>query len=496
MTLPRLLGKTFSDFDKLGALDAFKGRRRLIFGGSLLAGAVAWPRNAKAGPPASAEHWLARRITMGATEEELTLADSLGYDAYLEYHLNPAAIDDSALDTILEAYDSLTMTPAELLDLPQNQPPSELIEAAILRSVFSKRQLFERMVEFWTDHFNIDINTGLNRLLKAVDDRDVIRAHALDTFPNLLIASAHSPAMLFYLDNYASVVGNPNENYARELMELHTLGVGGGYTQQDVVELARCLTGWTIYSQNSGANSLTYRYRAIDHDNDEKTVLGNYVAPGGGQADGDAVLNVLAYHPSTAAFISRKLCKWFYAENPPQTLVDAVAATYTSTGGDIKEMLRTLFHAVDPLAAPLKYKRPYHQFVSAMRATGAAVTATSGLRTQLSAAGHHPFSWGPPDGYPDSLDHWVGLLLPRWNFGASLLNGNVVGATVNINPFLAGATTAAQVADRIDDALFGGTMPANQKSRITQYLLPDNPTTQRKRDAVGLAIGAPAFQWY
>lgn len=472
-------------------------RRKLLMslGGALVGALTARP--ARAGPPGSSTHWLVDRITFGRTEAEIAVADSLGFEDYLEYHLNPAAIDDAAMDARLVPYTTLTMQPYQLIGLQGGNVRNELIEAAILRAVFSKRQLFERMVEFWGDHFNIDINNGNDQYYKTIDDRDVIRANALGTFPALLAASAHSPAMLFYLDNITSTAGNPNENYARELLELHTMGVTGGYTQQDVQEVARCFTGWQIWGTTANPQEIrwTFRYNNSQHDQGAKVVLGQAIPANGGQNDGDLVLNILANHASTRQFIARKLCVRFWGDNPPQTLVDAVAATYQSTGGDIKAMLRTLFLTEDWATAPQKYKRPFHNFVSFMRAGGATITTTSALRTQLTGAGQLPFSWSPPDGYPETLDAWVGLILPRWNFGASVMNLNVSGVAVDINVLLAGLTTAQQVMDRIDQAFFSGGMDPAEKNLILNYLLPNNPSTTKKREAVGLAMSMPSFQW-
>ncbi|QOJ15485.1 MAG: DUF1800 domain-containing protein [Planctomycetia bacterium] len=475
-----------------------RSRRELLTGvGAVLTAMWAGSREARGGPLSNAR-WLAERISFGPTEAEYALADSLGYEGYLEHQLAHTAIDDSALQTRLAGLTTLAMQPYELIGLPGGQVRNELTEAAILRAVYSPRQLYERMVEFWNDHFHTDIAEGINQQLRTIDDREVIRPHALGRFPDMLAASAQSPSMLYYLDNVTSVVGNPNENYPRELLELHTLGVTGGYTQQDVVELARCLTGWTIWNANANPVNVrwTFRYNSATHDNGAKTVLGATIPAGGGINDGLTVLGILMNHPSTAAFIAGKLCRRFYGEAPPQSLIDTVAAAYSSTGGDIKAMLRALFLNMDPQTAPPKYKRPFHLMMSALRQSGAAITTTSSLRTQLQLGGQLPFRWPAPDGYPDTLDAWAGLILPRWNFGASLLNGNISGSSVSINTLLAGANSADLVMARIDAALFGGAMPAAQRERIRQYLLPDPPTDTRKRDAVGLAIAAPEFQWH
>lgn len=467
---------------------------------------TAGERTAKAGPasvsadvdPNALLTKLVRRTTMGVNEAELALAASLGYSGYLEYQLNHTAIpEDPALEAKLAALTTLPMPPATLLGLAsQGTIVSELSEAAVQRAVFSKRQLFERMVEFWTDHFNIDILKELDRALKTVDDREVIRPNALGTFPDLLNASARSPAMLYYLDNTLSTAGNPNENYAREIMELHTMGVDGGYTQQDVEQVTRCFTGWTMWPRSAQATYGTFRFNAAVHDNGQKTVLGNIIPAGGGMQDGITVINILIDHPSTARYLSKKLCSWLLQEDPPQSVVNDVAAAYTATRGDIKAMIRAALKPNVLADAALKYKRPFHHFVSALRALPTTLTTTQTVRSQLNASGHHPFYWGTPDGYPDKLDYWVGLILPRWNFGASLLNGNINGASVNVGTFFNGLTTAQQMVDRIDQALFAGEMSASEKNRIRTYMLPDSPSAQRRQEGIGLAIGSPGFQWY
>jgi hypothetical protein len=279
-------------------------------------------------------------------------------------------------------------------------------------------------------------------------------------------------------------------------MELHTMGADGGYTQQDVEEVTRCFTGWTLWPRSAGATYGTFRFNPSAHDNGQKTVLGNIIPAGGGMQDGITVINILIDYPSTAQYLARKLCSWLLQENPPQSVVNEVAAAYTATRGDIKTMIRAALKPNVLADAEPKYKRPFHHFVSAMRALPTTLTTTQTVRTQLNAAGHHPFYWGTPDGYPDKLDYWVGLILPRWNFGASLLNGNINGASVNVTAFFNGLTTSQQMIDRIDQAIFAGEMPAAEKARIRNYMLPDSPSTQRRQEGIGLAIGSPAFQWF
>lgn len=482
---------------------AMPSRRRLfalMAGAAAAAGAAA---TATAQPaarvkadvdPSSLLEKLIDRITYGVTPAELALAQSLGYQGYLEYHLNHLAINDSEVETRLAPLLTLTQSYSVLDPQTSAFVRNELTEAAIYRAMLSKRQLFERMVEMWTDHFNIDIQIA--ERYKTIDDRAVIRANALGTFPALLSASAQSPAMLYYLNNDVSTASNPNENYARELMELHTLGVNGGYTQQDVQQVALCLTGWTIWPRSSGTTLHgTFRYNNANHNQGTKTVLGTPIPSNGGQQDGLTVLNILTNHPSTARYIAFKMCRHFLGYDVADSIVSRVAAAYTSSGGDIKAMLRVVLAPQHIAAATPKLKRPFHHFIAALRQVGAGVTSTSTLRSRLNEAGNAPFSWNTPDGYPDKLSHWAGNLMVRWNFGASMISG-ISGITIDDATFYAGATTADQMIARIDERLFGNRMNPTDRERIRQFLLPSPPSTTRRREAIGLAVGSPGYQWY
>jgi uncharacterized protein (DUF1800 family) len=440
---------------------------------------------------------LVGRATFGFNESELALATSLGYHGYLEHQLDHTAIEDTALELRMAPLTTLRMTYNELIRIVNRaQIINEMTESALLRAFMSRRQLYERVVEFWTDHFNIDLNTGSGIYLKPIDDREVIRPYALTTFPTLLSASAHSPGMLHFLNNDTSTAGNPNENYARELMELHTMGVNGGYTQHDVVEVARCFTGWTWWYRNSGDVSGSFHFNPAVHDDGEKLVLGNVIPAGGGIEDGLTVLSILAEHPSTARFVAGKLCHKFIGEECSAAVIESVASVYSQSGGDIKAMLRAVF-APNVLAdAPPKFKRPFHHFISAMRALPTTITTTSGLRHLLIGAGQRPYSWASPDGYPDVIDYWGGLIIPRWNFGASLLQNQIVGVTADYTSFLAGLTTAEEAADRINRGLFGGEMARGERDILRDFMLPDPAAFPRQREAIGLAIGSPSFQWH
>jgi uncharacterized protein (DUF1800 family) len=459
-----------------------------------------------------AESWtipelrLARRVTMGINDAEVYRARELGYEGYLEYQLDYAAIDDRAVENeVAQRYYLLASSPYDLQRLNQGSlSRDQLIEATIYRSVYSNRQLYERMVEFWEDHFSVFVDSAGVQVLKSADNRDVIRRHALGFFPEMLRESARSPAMLRYLDNYNSRADGgrrPNENYARELLELHTLGVDGGYTQEDVIEVAHVFTGWSFQTATSRTDYGTFLYRPEYHSTRNKTVLGNTITGRSGQAgmqEGEDVLGILIYHPSTAQYLAQKMSRWLLQYDPPQAVVDSVAQTYTSTAGDIKSMIRTILQPDNLMNAPAKFKRPYHLLVSAVRATNPTVTGSaaflSALRSQTIALGQRPHYWATPDGYPDNVNHWGSLILPRWNFGFALTNNNVSGATVTIADLQ--GRSAQEIADGLDAALFGGEMPPGEKDALIAFLGAGAPPAQRIRDAFGLALASPNFQWY
>jgi uncharacterized protein (DUF1800 family) len=342
------------------------------------------------------------------------------------------------------------------------QPLRELQQAKLLRAVFSEKQLQEVMVDFWFNHFNVFGQKDAARWLLTSYERDVIRPQALGKFKDLLTAVAQSPAMLYYLDNFLSQMeqpapppkfdpdGNPlpqprrpglNENYARELMELHTLGVDGGYTQKDVIELARCFTGWTLGPQ--GARVFTFRPRI--HDRGEKIILGTRISPGGGIEDGLRALDILSKHPSTAKFISRKLCQRFVADEPPAALVDRVAARFTETGGDIRETVRAILTSPEffsPKHYRNKIKSPLDLVASMIRATGASTNGAGLLIQAVARMGAPLYLCQPPTGYDENSAGWLSsaTLLERMNFAVALTGNKINVARVDIARF---ATTEA-----------------------------------------------------
>lgn len=453
---------------------------------------------------------LVGRVTWGATPEEVSACQAMGPTNYIEYHLDHLSIDDFALNTMLadQVYNLLYYSPDALVGQSPTNASNTVIRAMILRGIFSKRQLFERMVEFWNDHFNIwTFDADPVGLLRIPDDRDVIRANALTNFGTILRASAHSPAMLAYLNNDVNTSLAPNENYARELMELHTLGVDGGYTQDDVINVARCFTGWTYYASGSGTDSYRFRFRSDRHAAGDKVVLGQTIVGqtgAAGQQEGEQVLDILINHPSTAKFIAKKLLRRFWGYQPPQAYIDAVAAAHSSSGGDIKAMLRVVLGLVASQVPPPKLKRPLHLLISSIRAAQATVTSHTSfpgsVQTPMVQAGHLPFNWQAPDGYPDSVDYWAGGQLPRWNVGAVLMNGSsgsgYSGLSVNHVPLINGATTPSGIAEQISRTMLNGLMSPADKAAVAGYLGPTNPSVTKIREGIGLALASPSFQWF
>lgn len=453
---------------------------------------------------AATESWtrsplrLARRITFGLTPAETQRALKLGYKAYLEYQLNYAALDDSAIEAVVAAnWPMVNQTPSQLVQANQGTIYQQLVDAAIYRQMNSPKQLYERMVEFWNDHFTIYFNKV--GYLQVADYRDVIRKNALGNFGTLLKASAHSPAMLAYLDNNVNRVGSPNQNYAREIMELHSLGVSGGYTQTDVAELSRCLTGWTLTSQGA------FTFNAALHDFNSKSVLGTTIPQratnsGLGQQDMETMLDVLIAHPSTATFIATKLLKFFLRADPSAAQIAAVANAYTKTSGDIKAMLRVVFTESWLTAAPARYKRPYHLMLSALRASGATIPATatvlSGPRSYLTQMGHVMFDWETPDGYPDRTEYWAGNVLPRWNTMTAVASATAGQVIVSDTTWTKFGSTASAVVDTIDLMAFGGEMTSSLRDQLTTYLSGGTINTTRIRETLALALSSSAFQWY
>ncbi len=451
------------------------------------AGPFAVPAGAAIGP---VRHAL-NRLSFGPRPEDLARVRALGADeeeavaAYVEEQLHPGRIDDRTAERAVRRLETLDEPLGELFEYQPALLLDELSRGTLLRAVTSRRQLFEVMVGFWSDHFNVDASKGDCKWLKVADDREVIRGHALGRFGDLLRASATSPAMLWYLDGRVNRKATddevPNENYARELLELHTLGVHGGYTQRDVMEVARCLTGWTVRSGEPFGKGRVEFKRHL-HDDGEKVVLGRRIEAGQGAGDLDRVLELVTGHPATARHLAAKLCRRFVADRPPARAVDAAAAAFRASGGNLKATLRALF-ATDAFAASAgaKLKRPFRFLVSALRATGAETDGGGRLQSLLLSMGHAPFQYPTPDGYPDEASPWLGTLLWRFRFAVDLAHGRIAGTRLD--------------ARRLRAQLGG-------RDTLWAHLLGRRPTPEEAAGAgspamdLALALASPAFQRY
>jgi uncharacterized protein (DUF1800 family) len=413
----------------------------------------------------------------------------------------------------------------------------ELAEGKLLRAIYSNRQLDEVMTDFWFNHFNVFIGKGPDRYMVSAYERDVIRPHALGKFKDILAATAKSPAMLFYLDNWQSVGPNSelalygpgrfrgprgrfarprpqaknrpsglNENYAREIMELHTLGVDGGYTQKDVTELAKVLTGWSIEKPQLGGG---FKFNERAHEPGDKYVLGRKIGEHG-EKEGEEMLDVLAHHPSTAKFISRKLAMRFVSDNPPQSLVDRMAKTFLQRDGDIREVLRTMFHSPEFWAADAyraKMKTPFEFVASAARASGADIQNALPLVATLNRMGMPLYAMQPPTGYSMKAEAWVNssALLNRMNFALQLASGKLPGTSLDPQALIPGPAPADSqaVLAALEQSILAGDV-SSQTHAVMQKQLGDPQISQRKLDdadkkpnygaIAGLIMGSPEFQ--
>ncbi len=389
-----------------------------------------------------ADHLL-RRATYGITPAAQAAITAMGTAAWVQQQLDPMSIDDTATDDRLAGLATLDMSPAELRDAYEMNrfvPIGELTVARYLRAVHSERQLYEVLVGFWTDHFNIDMTIGPVPFLKGADERDVIRPHAIGRFADMLAASVASPAMLVYLNNATSRAdgdNTPNENHARELLELHTVGVDGGYDEEDVVEVAHVLSGWTVDRRN-GEMVFNERWHSMDGVGD---VLGWKPGALTGRAAGESLLDHIAHLPETATHLATKLCRRFVSDDPPPELIDRAAATYldrdTAIGPVVEEILTSDEFA---RAVATKVRRPFELLAAQGRALGLEIEDLSGTQSvqripqALRLLGEPVYAWPSPDGPPDVGPPWLnaGTVLQRWNVTLTLTDGRLPGMSTDI----------------------------------------------------------------
>lgn len=385
----------------------------------------------------------------------------------------------------------------------QHLVAQDLADAKIFRAVYSNRQLEEVLTDFWYNHFNVNLDKGADHYLTTSYERDAIRPFVFGKFRDLLTATAESPAMLFYLDNFQSVradmdvaVRNPrrakrglNENYGRELLELHTLGVNGGYTQKDVTDVARCFTGWTIRGPRQGDG---FYFNPKQHDTGEKIVLGIRIPAGGGIEDGLRVIDILSRHPATAHFISLSLATRFVSDNPPPALVNAMAATFLKTDGDLSAVMKTMLASREFWAESnyrAKIKSPFEMVVSALRATDADIHFANSIETQLNTLGEPLYKKVEPTGYSNRNAEWMNsaALLGRMNFALNLTANKLPG----VRPSLPSATDTEMAAKQ----LMGADLTTESRQLVEKGLAaPGAQSKQSPGLIAGLMLGSPDFQ--
>ncbi len=547
----------------------------MVAGSITIAAAESGPSAIPAAPDDKTIVHVLNRLGFGPAAGDIDRVRHMGLDKYIERQLHPEQIPDTAMTARLAKFQTLGKSSRELAEnyfLPARmerrraqqqaggadpamrpddnsaaidkramrtpeqaeamqsgrQVLAELAQQKMLRAVHSERQLEEVMVDFWFNHFSVFAGKGQTRVYLTEYERDAIRPRVLGTFRDLLGATAKSPAMLFYLDNWqssapvgartgatqpvnlgrarlrpgrggawgdartrggAAAPGQQNrrsrglnENYARELMELHTLGVDSGYTQKDVQEIARAFSGWTIANpQQSGG----FRYEHRMHDDGEKIVLGRRIAAGGGQRDGDQVLDILAAHPATARFIATKIARRFVADDPPAALVERVAARFTATGGDIRETVRTVVTSPEFFATAAyraKVKSPFEFVASAVRAANMEAVNALPLVQAMRELGMPLYQCQPPTGYADRAEAWVntGALLNRMNFAVALTGGRMRG-TRPLPPVPAGA-----VARDVIGSGLAGDLSESTRGIVAQATTPEQ--------SAALLLGSPEFQ--
>lgn len=503
------------------------------------------------------------RLGYGPRPGDLERVRRMGLARWIERQLEPGRISDDGVEAALQAFPTLTMAVPELVraypqpdqkvlaklqsgqmsqeEMRAMAPPekrsfrisAELQAAKLTRAVLSERQLEEVMTDFWFNHFNVDARKGAVKWMAADYERTAIRPHALGKFRDLLLATARHPAMLFYLDNWMSTkadfvpAAGPakgrrlglNENYAREIMELHTLGVDGGYTQEDVIEVARAFTGWSIERPWERG---TFRFVPVAHDNGAKRVLGHVLPPNGGEQDGVKVIDILSRHPSTAKFVATKLARRFVSDGPPPALVERAARTFRDTDGDIRRVVATIVTSPEFFSAEVyraKIKTPLEIVASSVRAVdgelqgpGAPGSQQPGgglaLARQVNKLGEPLYQQQPPTGYPDVAEAWVntGALLNRMNFALGLTANRVPGVRVDLSRAVAPADRRKP--EQVLDALLGSVLQGQATSQTRSVLaaqLDDAGITRAARDDRGpantdveklaaLVLGSPEFQ--
>ncbi len=477
-------------------------------------------------PTPSLEAHAANRLMFGPRAGDVASIQQKGYDAWLAEQLNPTSINDTACSNVLAGFpqETLSETWAQLYDRRSHATYSEAIKPftqvrqnTVIRMAYSKRQLFERMVDFWHNHFNI---YGLEFIVRSMFTKwdETIRTHALGNFRTFLEATASHPCMLYYLDNYISTDGGPNENYARELFELHALGamnyqVEGGYIDQDVYESSRCFTGWTFERGSAVAERGQFKYVNDDHDRFLKFVLGSMIPNDQPPLkDGRDVLDRIAYHEGTARHIAWKLCVRFVGDDPPESIIASTAAKFIQYKNDSDQIKKVLDHLLKSTefkdSRMVKFKRPVDWMISTMRALNYPYPNHDSFYWDFNNQGQRFFEWSPPNGPPDFWFRWATSngMLQRWNYVLHLSAGwwDDNGFDYSVTGIMPGTLqTAREIVqfwlDRIiqrpvSEATMEGLMQYMSDGRNYDLDLPAAQISDRLKDLAGLICLTPEFQ--
>ncbi len=514
-------------------------------------------------PPADSANvmHLLNRMAFGPRPGDIAHVQAVGIGGWLEEQLNPVRISDSAELAALAPHEEALRNPTDLfqgynpqlarMDTVERRRMQQELQnldrhvmmSALARHIASDRQLLEVMTDFWTNHFNIFLAKDADRWLLADFVEKAIRPNALGRFEDLLVATAEHPAMLIYLDNAQSVApgshppaarpvafgpmrGFPmrpgfgsfappalaaaaaaarapngiNENYARELLELHTLGVDGGYTQQDVIEVARILTGWGISRPRPmGPGRFAFEFHDWAHDYGDKVVLGAEFPAGRGMKEGLALLHMLAENPATARHLAHKLCARFVADEPPDGCVDAAVAAWQRTHGDIRAVLRAIVASPDFWAdenRQARFKTPLEFVTSAVRALGAEPDTSTRLLFGLQQLGEAPFMRLSPDGYPEVAADWLnsGAILTRMNLSLALASGRMPGVVVSLDSLIPVTGDYDELVREVNATILGGRGSDHTLQTIRQQIGDMPNRTNARAMAVALALGSPDFQ--
>lgn len=441
---------------------------------------------------------LLSRAAYGPRPGQVEAVRRLGATEWIDRQLQRDDIDDTACELRLGECELAREPGPELASVDPEFIRRDLVRATLIRAVHAERQLHEVLVGFWTDHFSIDLGKRGCDATKPWDDVTVIREHALGRFRDLLAASALSPAMLIYLDGRENKrrtpEERPNENYARELLELHTLGVHGGYTQRDVMEVARCLSGWTLGTGLFDRDQPVFKPEW--HDDGEKVVLGETIPAGGGEADLERVLDLVSRHPSTARHVATKLCRKLVSDPPPESLVESAARVFQREDGRIDRVVRhVLTSRTFDESRGAKVKRPFRFVASLFRTLGGECRAGRTELRYLERMGHAPFDYPTPDGYPEEPEPWMGSLLWRWNFALESATGRLdrsrldpadVARRCGLSP------RTASVAD-LAPLVYGRSATAEERATIDAYA-PVGSAKERRAEGLALLLAGPAFQ--